>query len=239
MSGALRCATCGTEEPREGSRFCRACGASLAQSPVARSSDGILSSEPSRPQPSPANLALAFSPTQPATARKKEAPAPAPVAATSAREPLPSHPTIVDAPRAVSKTVPDQGPPPKRIAPTRFDPMPPSAPMPYRLSPAPPMPATYAPASMPAYAGGPPPPVELTFGGLVVRAILALGLSIGALFGANLAYEEVKVRASVWVTLTFGTDRATSLQLVGGAMVVTATLIVSLTVFLVSTRRRS
>lgn len=204
MTGALRCATCGTEEPREGSRFCRACGASLAKSPVAISSEGIRAVPP-----------------------------------TSAREPLPSHPTIVDPPRGVSKTVPDQAPPPKRVAPTRFDPSPPSAPMPYRLSPAPPMPQMYAPSSMAAYAGEPPSTAEVTFGGLMARAILAIGLSIGALFGANLAYEEVKIPAATWCTVTFGTDKATSLQLVGGAMVVTATLIVSLTVFLVSTRRRS
>lgn len=174
-AGPLRCATCGTDEPRSESRFCRVCGAPLAQP----------------------------SPTSPA-----------------GRAPIP-------------KTIPEREPP-RRIAPTRVDPAAPmSNPVPYRLSPAPPIPH---PSSQPH--APPAAPDGLSFGGLLLRTLVAIGLSVGALLASDQAYEAVKKPAATWVSETFSQDRATARAIVGGGIAVTATLLVTMTVLLVSTRRR-
>ncbi|MFO0616905.1 MAG: hypothetical protein U0414_30200 [Polyangiaceae bacterium] len=186
MNGALRCATCGTDEPRRESRFCRVCGAPFPPSPAPR----------------------------------------------------------------VAKTVPDEAPlvssrgapAVRRVAPTRVDPTPPSRPSgpePYRLSPVP-----YGRPGPPAPAYASPAPAHdhtpgLTPGGLAVRAIVAIALSVGALFAADRLYEEIKKPAAAWVGETFSQDRPTSRAIVGGGLAVTVTLAVTLTVLLVSTRRRS
>lgn len=187
MSGALRCATCGTDELRAESRFCRACGAPFADTTLPIDAAG-------------------------------------------------GGPTVVDAPRGVPKTVPDQAPP-RRAAPTRVDPAPMSAPVPYRLSPAPPM---RSPQS--AFVARPiadAPTAELTLLGLVVRALVAAGLAVGALFAMNALYERVKGEGAAWIASTLSQDRATSRAILGGAMAIVATLVVSLAVFVFSTRRRA
>lgn len=216
MMRSLRCATCGTDEPRSESRFCRVCGAPLPQAPLEAS-------------PAARSVDVGSAPLQ-ATISAGRAP--------------------------VAKTIPEREPP-KRVAPTRVDPSassapspmssarappyaspvpssPGSNPVPYRLSPAPPIPY---PASQP-YAHPPAAP-GLSFGGLVVRALVAIALSVGALLASDQAYERVKKPAGEWVSETFAQDRATARAIVGGGIAVAATLVVTMTVLLVSTRRRS
>ena len=192
MTSALRCATCGTEETRSESRFCRACGAPLARpSPAARSVD---------------------------VGR------------------APRSATQVAAPVAVPKTIPEREAP-RRVAPTRVDPIPSSSsPVPYRLSPAPPA-ASYDDAHL-APEPQPAPTEGLSLGGLLVRTLVAITLSVGALLASDQLFEAVKKPAGLWVGETFSQDRATSRAIVGGGIAVTATLLVTMTVLLVSTRRR-
>jgi len=193
VTSALRCATCGTEETRSESRFCRACGAPLAR---------------------------------PSTAARSVDVGRAPRSATQ-----------VAAPVAVPKTIPEREAP-RRVAPTRVDPVPSShgsSPVPYRLSPAPPA-ASYDDALAPE--PQPAPTEGLSLGGLLVRTLVAITLSVGALLASDQLFEAVKKPAGLWVGETFSQDRATSRAIVGGGIAVTATLLVTMTVLLVSTRRR-
>lgn len=110
--------------------------------------------------------------------------------------------------------------------------------MPYRLSPAPPIPyGMHVPAAAtmePTYRELP----GVSIGGLALRGLVAVALSIGALFASDQLYKAVRAPASAWVAMTFSQDRATAQTIVGVAIAATATLLVTLTVLLVSTRRR-
>jgi hypothetical protein len=83
------------------------------------------------------------------------------------------------------------------------------------------------------------PTAELTFLGLVARALVAAGLAVAALVAMNALYERVKSDGAAWIASTFSQDRGTSRAILGGAMAVVATLVVSLAVFVFSTRRRA